>query len=369
LELYDLAPPCTGIYAPKQLVQSQKPVNLYKILLLHEPLLSLSITVSPTQSNKLRPDQMLTQIQHFLKTLELPSFPSVQARKRFLKKASEFFMKAGRLYKRNSDRPPLLVILENKRQASILTRAHEELGHKGELAVFELVRMRFFWPHLRANVHQHISSCHQCQIRSIKKVEIPLTVSLPSHLFQKIYIDVMFMPPSGGFHFIAAVKDDLSGVTEVRALRQCNSKNLAQFFWEQVYCQYGAVQCAVTDNGPEVKGAFEILLRRMKIPQVHISPYNKHANGVVERGHFILREAIVKSCERDTNGHIKNWRKHIELAAFADRVTVSSVTGYSPYYLLHGTHPILPFDLSEMTFLVDGFKPDMTTEELLTLRI
>jgi transposase InsO family protein len=176
------------------------------------------------------------------------------------------------------------------------------------------------------------------------------------------------MPPSGGFHFIAAVKDDLSGVTEVRALRQCNSKNLAQFFWEQVYCRYGAVQRAVTDNGPEVKGAFEILLRRMKIPQVHISPYNKHANGVVERGHFILREAIVKSCERDTNGHIKNWHKHIELAAFADRVTVSSVTGYSPYYLLHGTHPILPFDLSEMTFLVDGFKPDMTTEELLTLR-
>jgi hypothetical protein len=129
------------------------------------------------------------------------------------------------------------------------------------------------------------------------------------------------------------------------------------------------VQRTVTDNGPEVKGAFEILLRRMKIPQVHISPYNKHANGVVERGHFILREAIIKSCERDTNGHIKNWHKHIELAAFADRVTISSVTGYSPYYLLHGTHSILPFDLSEMTFLVDGFKPDMTTEELLTLRI
>jgi Integrase zinc binding domain len=218
LELYDLAPPCTGIYAPKQLVQSQKPVNLYKILLLHEPLLSLSITISPTQPNKLQPDQMLTQMQHFLKTLELPSFPSVQARKRFLKKASEFFMKAGRMYKRNSDRPPLLVILENKRRASILTQAHEELGHKGELAVFELVRMRFFWPHLRADVHQHIASCHQCQIRSIKKVEIPLTVSLPSHLFQKVYIDVMFMPPSGGFHFIAAVKDDLSGVTEVKAL-------------------------------------------------------------------------------------------------------------------------------------------------------
>jgi hypothetical protein len=107
----------------------------------------------------------------------------------------------------------------------------------------------------------------------------------------------------------------------------------------------------------------------MKIPQVQISPYNKHANGVVECGHFILREAIVKSYEKDTNGHIKNWHKQVELAAFADCVTVSSVTGYSPYYLLHGTHPILPFDLSEATFMVDGFKPDMTTSDLLALRI
>jgi len=40
----------------------------------------------------------------------------------------------------------------------------------------------------------------------------------------------------------------------------------------------------VTDNGPEVKGAFTELLHRLNIPQVQISAYNKQANGVVERG-------------------------------------------------------------------------------------
>jgi transposase InsO family protein len=73
-----------------------------------------------------------------------------------------------------------------------------------------------------------------------------------------------------------------------------------------------------TDNGPEVKGAFEELVRRMGIPHVTISPYNKHANGVVERGHFILREAIVKMCDKDDNGQIKNWHKHVDAAVFAD---------------------------------------------------
>ena len=368
--LYGLEAPETGIYAPLLLVQSQTYDNLYKLLPTTIIAHVYNITTLPsTQDRLLRPEQLLLQVQHFLKTLELPPCPSIQVRKRFLKKASEFFMKAGQLYKRNAHKTPLLVILDPKKRISILTQSHEELGHKGEFAVFELVCLRFFWPHMRADIHHHVASCHQCQIRSTKKVEIPLTVSTPSRLFQKVYIDIMFMPPSGGFHFIVAAKDDLSGITEVRALRQSNSKNLAQFFWEQIYCRYGAIQRVVTDNGPEVKGAFEILLRRMKIPQVRISPYNKHANGVVERGHFILREAIVKSCDKDANGHIKNWHKHIDLAAFADRITVSSVTGFSPYYLLHGTHPILPFDLTEMTFMVDGFQPDMSTSDLLAARI
>jgi hypothetical protein len=107
----------------------------------------------------------------------------------------------------------------------------------------------------------------------------------------------------------------------------------------------------------------------MKIPHVHITPYNKHANGAVERGHFILREAIVKTSEKDRNGQIKNWHQHVELAAFADRITVSSVTGYSPYYLLHGTQPLLPFDLSESTFMIDGYRSGLSTSELLSLRI
>jgi len=118
-----------------------------------------------------------------------------------------------------------------------------------------------------------------------------------------------------------------------------------------------------------VKDAFEILLKRLGVPQVKITPYNKHANGVVERGHYILREAIVKSCKKDSEGRAKNWHEEVALATFADRVTVSSVTGYSPYFLLHGTNPLLPLDLFEATFLTEGFRSGMSTSELLALRI
>jgi hypothetical protein len=37
--------------------------------------------------------------------------------------------------------------------------------------------------------------------------------------------------------------------------------------------------------------------------------------------------------------------------------------------LLHGTHPVLPFDLADATFLVDGFTSGMSSLELQILRM
>ena len=132
---------------------------------------------------------------------------------------------------------------------------------------------------MRNNVHYHIASCHECQIRNTKKMEVPVTISIPFTPFEKVYIDVMYMPPSGGYHYIVAAKDDL---TEAQPLWNNNSESLAKFFRDQIYYRYRAIGQVTTDNSPEVKGAFEILIKRLGIPQVKIPPYNKHANRVVE---------------------------------------------------------------------------------------
>ena len=320
-----------------------------------------------------RAEQRLIDIRQFLITKEIPRKPSIAETKRFLKSTTDYFLKQieGKdvMYRHNGNRGPLVVIFKHPKRIAILTQAHEDLGHKGENAVFQLVRMRFYWPSMRLDVHHHVASCHECQIRNTKRMEVPVTISTPSSIFQKVYIDVMYMPPSGGKHLIVAAKDDLTGVTEVKALSSNTSENIATFFKEQILYRYGAVAQVTTDNGPEVKGAFQSLMKKHGIPHIMISPYNKHANGVVERGHYIFREALVKSCKKNNQGKAKNWEKKMSLATFADRVTVNSVTGYSPYFLLHSEHPLLPFDLFEATFLVEDFQKGMTSSQLLALRI
>ena len=243
------------------------------------------------------------------------------------------------------------------------------MGHRGVQAVYEILRHRFFWPHIRADVHHHVKSCHECQVRSLKKTEIPLTVSTPTKLFSKIYVDIMHMPRSVDNKVcIVAARDDLSGTCEAKALPNMTAEELRIFFWEQIYCRYGAPEYVITDNGAEIKKGFTALLKCLKIPQIRITPYNHHANGVVERGHFTLRESIVKSCQT-TGTPINRWPEKLAEAVFADRITISRVTGFSPYQLLHGTDPILPLDLAEATFMAEGFHAKMSTSDLVALRM
>jgi len=113
-------------------------------------------------------ETLISQIQHFLETLESPKFETVQKKRRFLAKATEFFIKNNRLYKRNGDRPLLAVIRTSEQKLNILKQAHEGTGHRGVHAVTELIRQCYFWPYFRADIYHHVRSCHDCQIRSLK---------------------------------------------------------------------------------------------------------------------------------------------------------------------------------------------------------
>ena len=312
-------------------------------------------------------DQTMTDIYIFLKTFVTPKFKTQQQKQRFISKALKFYLDEAKdvMWKRKGPHGPVKCIFHPGKRAALLEAAHEGLGHRGEYAVMALLKGRFYWPSLWNDVRHHIRSCHECQIQSIRKAQQPPIISTPSSLFVKIYVDVMFMPEAYGYRYIVAARDDLSGAAEGRALKHATAEALAKFFWEEIICRYGAVGQVTTDNGAEVQGAFKLLMERYSIPHVTISPYNSQANGVVERGHFNIRQSLIKACK----GRISEWPSHVSHAFFADKVTVRRATGFSPYYLLFGQQPALPLDFMEASFLVEGFTRNMSTIDLLALRI
>ena len=53
---------------------------------------------------------------------------------------------------------------------------------------------------------------------------------------------------------------------------------------------------------------------------------------------------------------------------WADRITVRKRLGCSPYFALTGTHPVLPFDIMQATWLMQIPRHILSTTELIGLR-
>ena len=88
----------------------------------------------------------LAQIYKYLSSGKIPPITNLQAKKQFLNKTGEFFIQNSRMYKKNGNRPPLLVIFDGEHRNSILSHAYENLGHREIFAVYEVIRHQFYWP-------------------------------------------------------------------------------------------------------------------------------------------------------------------------------------------------------------------------------
>lgn len=63
------------------------------------------------------------------------------------------------------------------------------------------------------------------------------------------------------------------------------------------------------------------------------------------------------------------WPEVVHAVFWAERITVSRMTGRLPYYLAHGVEPLLPFNISEATYMVPVEGNKLTTGKLLGMRV
>jgi len=169
---------------------------------------------------------------------------------------------------------------------------------------------------------------------------------------------------SGGLKYVVDLVDNLTRWVEAHTLRKLRASSIADFLFE-VMCRFGCIFQLTCDNGSEFKGAVENLMYKYKVPVICISPYNSQVNGKIERTQHTYLEAIWKVLQGETN----QWPSKLGYALWADQITVKRNMGYSPYYLLYGQHPLLPFDVIDHTFHVLEWQAVANMAELLALRI
>ncbi|CAD6955404.1 unnamed protein product [Tilletia caries] len=274
--------------------------------------------------------------QEILGFLTLGKKPSglddFNANKRFLKRVSKYFVAGGTLWRKGGvGEAGRLVVDGEEEQRRLLSVAHDEAGHKGVDSTTRALEKRYFWSTLWASVKEWVSSCDACHKRERVTNETLIRPTIPPGLFQRIGLDITFMPKALGRRIPVVVRDDLSGWIEARALKRKTAPGAARFLDEDVFMRHGLPLQVTTDQGTEFKGVVDYLLKKYKIGITRTSAYNPRANGAVERGHGPLKEAIIH-CARSLD---LPWPQVVEVACWIDRITLRRQYGHSPFFLRH----------------------------------
>ena len=313
-------------------------------------------------------DEKLLAVKSWHQTLEWPGNLdelSDSEYKSFMRYCTEFFV-AGeddRLWRKDAKGGHKVVVSKDRR-LFLLISAHNDVGHHGFYATNALLTERYWWPAMAQDISWFVRTCHLCQLRKTQHVLIPPTVATPAPLFSKVYMDTMHLTPSSGYKYIVQGRCSLTHWPEWEMLRNESAKSLARFILNNIIYRWGTLLEIVTDNGAPFVKAMDYLAKQYHIKHIRISGYNSRANGLVERSHFDVRQALFKACD----GEQSKWASSAYSVFWAERVTVRRRMGCSPYFAITGTHPLLPFDIAEANYLLPPPESVLSTTDLIVRR-
>ena len=220
---------------------------------------------------------------------------------------------------------------------------------------------RFWWPQMQDDIKWYIKSCRACQARQLQLYRILPVVAEPAPIFAKVYLDTMHLPPSNQYKYLVQAHCSLMHYPEYCALHRETANAIGDWIFEELICCWGSLVEIVTDNGAPIIRAVVHLAKKYHINHIRISGYNSRANGIVERSHYDVRQALVKASE----GEGSNWAPALHSVFWSERVTARRRMGISPYFAVTGTHPLLPLDITEATYLLPPPEAFLSTTELI----
>lgn len=304
----------------------------------------------------------LRQVITYLQDVRKPPGMTPKDFRKLRNRAVKFLIMEGVLFRRGRvNLPPRRVVVSTAERNKVITELHDESGHRGRQGTYEKVALRYWWDGLYRDVERFVRSCEQCQKRALGKVDEPLHPTLYSALWRKVGLDIVHMPVDEGKRYLLMLRDDLSGWPEGKALATLSSKNVAALLFEW-FSRYGVPAIVVCDNGPENQGLVRELRDRYNVRNVEIAAYHPQSNGMVERGHKQIVDALAKVAPDG------KWVRHLPAVLWADRITTRRSTGFTPFHLVFGQECVLPIELEEGTWATIQWKKVATSEELLAVR-
>jgi hypothetical protein len=251
------------------------------------------------------------------------------------------------------------LVVPSKLQERILAWYHLYLRHPGASKMYNTMEIGFWWKNMRQDVEHTVRTCPTCQ--KFKKVKKKYGKIPPKEVsaeavkpWERVNVDLIgpltVKAKNGKFVLNALTMiDPATGWFEVKEVRNRTAEAVAEAFDDTWLSRYPRPRHIGFDNGGENKGLFKEMVANYGLERKPTTAYNPQANGIIERVHAVLNDALrTYELEEREMKEENTWDELLSSSAFAIRASYHSTLQASPAQLVFGRDMILP-----ITFKID----------------
>ena len=210
------------------------------------------------------------------------------------------------------------------------------ISHPGVKASQNLIASRFVWKNMNSEIRDWVRVCLNCQRNKVTRhTQSPLQpFPLPDSRFSSIHVDIVGrLPVSRGYYYVLTINDRFTRWLEAIPMISITAESVLSALWHGWLSRFGVPSRLTTDRGSQLarSAVFSKAVKSLGIIHHTTTAYHQSANGMIERPHRQLKEALKST---DVPG---DWFDNLPVVLLGIRTALKEDLGCSSAELCYGT--------------------------------
>lgn len=236
----------------------------------------------------------------------------------------------------------------NYLRTHLIREVHDPIStaHPGRDKTYRLLKDRYYWKGMLADVDQYVRNCHPCRRASSPRDKTPgllQPLPVPERPWQHISMDfVSFNKDRHGYDNVLVIIDRLSKESvSIPCHKTTTAEEMASLFIYHVWRYFGPPDSIVSDRGPQFISAFwtefcRLLGTKLKLSTAH----HPQTDGQTE----IMNQYLEQRLRPFVNYYQDNWSALLPMMDYAQLTLPHSSIGMSPFEVRNGFKARTSFD-------------------------
>jgi transposase InsO family protein len=239
----------------------------------------------------------------------------------------------------------------NYLRTHLIREIHDQVStaHPGRDKTYRLLRDRYYWKGMLADIDRYVRNCHPCKRASSPRDKTPgllQPLPVPDRPWQHISMDfTSFNKDKHGYDNVLVIMDRLSKESiSIPCHKTTTAEEMSSLFIYHIWRYFGPPDSIVSDRGPQFISAFwtefcRLLGTKLKLSTAH----HPQTDGQTE----IMNQYLEQRLRPFVSYYQDNWSELLPMMDYAQLTLPHSSLGMSPFEVRNGFKARTSFDWIE----------------------